>query len=390
VIYKEFKGMKISQLGMGNMRLPTKGDPMGPVDHEKAREIIDYVYTNGVNYFDTAYMYHGGDSERFLGEALERYPRGSYYLADKMPGFAIQPGQTPGIIFEEQLKRCRIDYFDFYLLHNVSEVTIGSYMNLELGIIDYLLEQKKIGRIRNLGLSSHGKPETLRRFIDYWNCFDFVQIQLNYLDWTLQDAKGQYEVITEHGMPVWVMEPCRGGRLASLSKEADEILKKARPDDSIASWAFRYLQMLPNVQVILSGMTRLEQAVDNVKTFTRLDPLTEGDQNTLQQAINLLKERINVPCTGCHYCDGCPQGLDIPDLLAMYNELCVDQGPALMIKLNSMPEEKKPASCIACGQCAEKCPQNIDIPGVMERFAERLAKLPPLVFPRPQTPDRQG
>lgn len=294
----------------------------------------------------------------------------------------VKPGQSPGVIFEEQLRRCQTDYFDFYLLHNVSESTINAYMNEELGIIDYLLEQKKAGRIRNFGFSNHGKPETLKRFIERWNCFDFVQMQLNYLDWTLQDAKRQYEIITEHGIPVWVMEPCRGGRLASLSPEADEILKKARPDASIASWAFRYLQTLPNVHVVLSGMTKMEQAADNIKTFEQPDPLTEDEQKVLEQAIILLKEKLNVPCTKCRYCDGCPKGLDIPELLAMYNELCIDHGPALMIALSDMPEEKKPANCVACGQCAKKCPQNIDIPGIMSKFAETLAKMPPMGFPK--------
>lgn len=378
MIYKEFKGMNISQLGMGNMRLPTAGAPMGAIDREKAQEIIDYVYKNGVNYFDTAFMYHGGDSEKFLGEALKKYSRESFYLADKMPGFMVQPGQSPNTIFEEQLRRCQTDYFDFYLLHNVSESTIDTYMNEELGIIDYLLEQKKAGRIRYFGFSNHGKPETLKRFIERWNCFDFVQIQLNYLDWTLQDAKRQYEIITEHGMPVWVMEPCRGGRLASLSPEADELLKKARPDVSIASWAFRYLQTLPNVQVVLSGITQMEQAADNIKTFAQPNPLSKDEQKVLEQAVQMLKENLNVPCTKCRYCNGCPKGLDISELLAIYNELCIDHGPALMIALRNMPEEKKPVNCIGCGQCSKKCPQNIDIPGIMSKLAKTLAKMPPM------------
>ncbi|HEX2987090.1 MAG TPA: aldo/keto reductase [Chloroflexota bacterium] len=384
MIYKEFKGITISHLGMGNMRLPTTG-PGGlraPIDRGKAQEIIDYVYANGVNYFDTAYMYHGGESERFLGEALKKYPRESYLLADKMWGMLVQQGRPTADVFEEQLRRCQTDYFDFYLLHNVSESTIDIYMDEKLGILDDLLEQKRTGRIRNLGLSSHGKPATLKRFIERWHCFDFVQIQLNYLDWTLQDAKGQYEVITEHGMPVWVMEPCRGGRLASLSPEADEVLKKANPNASIASWAFRYLQTLPNVQVVLSGMTQMEQAVDNIRTFAHPNPLTEEEQKALEQAVRLLKERLNVPCTKCRYCDGCPKGLDIPELLAMYNELCIDRGGALMIALGNMQGEKKPANCVACGQCAKKCPQNIDIPGIMSKFAETLAKMPPTALPR--------
>lgn len=380
--YKDFKGLNISRLGMGNMRLPTIGDQKGPgapIDTERAQEIIDYVYENGVNYFDTAYMYHDGKSEGFIGEALKKYPRESFFLASKMPGFMLKPGQAPAEIFEEQLQRCQVDYFDFYLCHNVSEMTVDVYNDEKLGIIPYLLEQKKAGRIRHLGFSSHGKPETLAAFLDKWDCFEFVQIQLNYLDWTLQDAKQQYEIITGHGLPVWVMEPCRGGRLASLSPEEDELLKAACPDKSIASWAFRYVQTLPGVQVILSGMTQLDQAEDNIATFNEYSPLSDAESKTLNDAVELFKSKVNVPCTGCRYCDGCPQGLDIPELLSLYNEFCIAPGP--MMELDRMDKDKLPANCIACGSCSKKCPQSIDIPGAMAKFTELIEKNP--APPRP-------
>lgn len=374
MIYKNFRGLNISRLGLGTMRLPTMSDEKKSIDRIKAQEIVNYVLSNGVNYIDTAFLYHNGESEKFLGEALKEYPRESYFLADKMPGFVLRPGQTPADILEEQFKRTQTDYFDFYLLHNVSEARLSSYMDNELGIIPYLLEQKKAGRFRYFGFSSHGRTETIKYFIEYWNCFDFVQLQLNYLDWTLQDAKAQYEAATEYGLPVWVMEPCRGGRLASLNPKADKMLKKARPDKSVASWAYRYLQSLPNVQVVLSGITKMEQAVDNIATFTQTDPLSADEMKVLEQAIILLKEELNVPCTKCRYCDGCPKGLDIPELLGRYNELCVDRTNVLVAAINLIPEERKPASCIACGQCASKCPQNIDIPGVMRTFTQLLAR----------------
>lgn len=370
---KQFQDLSLPLLGMGNMRLPTTG-PNGPIDREKAREIIDYVYGSGVNYFDTAYMYHDGQSELFLGEELKRFPRDSFFLADKMPDYPLREGKTPQEVFEEQLRKCQTDYFDFYLLHNVSENTFDTFMDEKLSIVPYLLEQKKAGRIRHLGFSSHSRPETLKRFLDNWDCFEFVQIQLNYIDWTLQNAQAQYEIITQYGAPVWVMEPCRGGRLASLSPESDSILKKARPDLSIASWAFRWLLNLPNVQLALSGMTQMDQAVDNVRTFSQEPPLSEAERAALDQAVELFRSQINIPCTQCHYCDGCPQGLDIPRLLHMYNGYRLDPGPGAQWAYNALPEEQRADQCVTCGQCARKCPQHIDIPAELKNYAQAMTK----------------
>lgn len=375
MIYKQFKDLKISALGMGNMRLPTIGDPMtGPIQEDKAQEIIDYVYKSGVNYFDTAYMYHGGNSEKFLAKAMRKYPRGNYYLADKMFGFLLAGGRKVEDVFEEQLQRCGTDYFDFYLLHDVCEATVDIFNDPKYGVVPYLLEQKAKGRIRHLGFSSHAKPGVLKGFLDKWDCFEFAQIQLNYLDWTLQDAKRQYELLTEKGLPVIVMEPVRGGRLAALSPELDAKLLAARPDKSVASWAFRWLQALPNVQLVLSGMTTLEQARDNVATFAKEEPLSADESALLADVVDKLKGKINVPCTKCHYCDGCPQGLHIPDLIASYNEFCVEPEQVARLMTFNIPEGLRPSACVACGVCAEKCPQHIDIPGVMKKFAEGIIK----------------
>ncbi|MEL7608897.1 MAG: aldo/keto reductase [Bacillota bacterium] len=387
MIYKSFNGLRISMLGMGNMRLPTIG-PAGfsaPIDHAKAQRIIDRVYAGGVNYFDTAYMYHGGGSEKFLGDALKNFPRSSFYLADKMPAFPVAGGRTPESIFEEQLSRCKTDYFDFYLLHNVTEGIIELFLDERLGIVEYLLKQKKAGRIRFFGFSNHGRPETMQRLLDRWDCFDFGQIQINYLDWTMLDAKRQYEILTERGLPVIAMEPCRGGRLASLTPKADALLKAADPDASVASWAFRYLQTLENMQVVLSGMTLMEQAEDNLATFERPNPLTPEELKTLGRAVDLLKEELNVPCTKCNYCEGCPQGLDIPVLIALYNEHCIDHSFSVTNALGALPEEKLPDRCRACGQCMEKCPQGIDIANVMKEFAGAIAGPPRRSPPRVRT-----
>ena len=376
--YKDFQGLSLSRLGMGNMRLPASA-PRGPIDTDKAEELIDYVYHQGINYFDTAYFYHEGQSESFLGHALSRYPRDSYFLADKMPASPLKSeGKTPAEIFEGQLAKCRTDHFDFYLLHNVCEDSIPVFTDETLGVIPYLLEQKKAGRIRHLGLSSHSRPDTLRAFLSRYDFFEFIQIQLNYLDWDMQDAKQQYEIVTNYGVPVWVMEPCRGGRLASLTPEADAILKAADPDHSIASWAFRYVMGLPNVGVVLSGMTQMDQAEDNVKTFSAGSLLTDAQQDALQKALSLFRSQVNVPCTGCHYCDGCPMELDIPAVLSLYNRFALNKSP--MIHMDMAELAHGPSECIGCGACVSKCPQNIEIPKVMSEFTEELSKIP-----KPQT-----
>lgn len=374
MMYQTLCGEKLSRLGMGNMRLPTKGERNGPIDEEKAQEIIDYLMASGVNYYDTAYMYHGGKSELFVGKALKKYPRDSYFLADKMPSYPLKEGKTPQEIFEEQLQKCGVDHFDFYLLHNLCEDSVPVFTDPEKGVIPYLLEQKKAGRIRHFGLSSHAKPETLKKFLDQYDFFEFVQLQLNYLDWDMQDAKQQYEIVTNYGVPVWVMEPCRGGRLASLTPEADAMLKDCQPERTIASWAFRYVMSLPNVGVVLSGMTQMDQAENNVATFSEGKNLSEEEQAVLHRALEQFRSQVIVPCTACHYCDGCPMELDIPEILRLYNRYALNKSP--MIHMDMAELAHQPEECIACGACQSKCPQNIAIPDVMEQFAAGLKSLP--------------
>ena len=398
MIYKPFRDLNISYLGLGNMRLPTVGgERHAPIDEEKAWEIIEYAYEHGINYFDTAYGYHGGESERFVGKVLGQYPRESWHLATKMPGHMMRysdgrlellgymAGRTissPADIFEEQLAKCGVDYFDFYLLHNVCETAYDFYTDEELGVLEYLLAQREAGRIRHLGFSAHARAETIDKFLNWRDCFEFVQIQLNYLDWTLQDAKRKYEVITNHGIPVITMESCRGGRLASLDEKADAMLKEARPNASTVSWAFRFLQSLPNVQVVLSGMTTMEQIVENVELFSEPDPTTEEEKELLQQVVDTMVDMV--PCTACRYCcDVCPQGLDIPKLISMYNEARFENPFILNFTLGAMTEAELPSACLACGDCRAFCPQDIDIPDVMERFVEAIENIPKMGPPPP-------
>ena len=371
----DFQGKQLSRLGFGTMRLPTNAD--GRIDEAQVAEMTAYAIAHGVNYFDTAYPYHGGESERVIGRVLSKYPRNSYYLATKYPGHQISStGYNPAEIFEEQLKKCGVEYFDFYLLHNVYEKSMEVYLDPQWGIVDYFKEQKRLGRIKHLGFSCHAETKGLKEFLDArGEDMEFCQIQLNYLDWTLQDAKSKYDLLTERGIPVWVMEPVRGGRLAKLSEPEEAKLKALRPEDSIASWGFRFLQGLPNVKMVLSGMSNMAQMKDNVKTFSEEKPLSVVETKLLLDIAEGMKDSI--PCTACRYCcDGCPAGLDIPGLISTYNEIRFSPAVNVAMRIEFMPEDKKPTACIGCGQCTQMCPQNIDVPGALKDFAEKLSKLP--------------
>ncbi|MCQ2399534.1 MAG: aldo/keto reductase [Clostridia bacterium] len=374
MIYNDFQGKSLSRLGFGTMRLPVKENK--EIDVPAVREMVDYALKHGVNYFDTAYPYHGGMSEIVVGEVLSAYPRDSFYLATKYPGHQISDHYDPSEIFEEQLKKCKVDYFDFYLLHNLNESSVKIYMNEEYGIIDYFLKQKELGRIKHLGFSCHCDVPTLEMFLNaYGKYMELCQIQFNYLDETLQEAGKKYDLLTKRGIPVWVMEPVRGGKLAVLPNDAEEKMRAFRPDESIPSWAFRWLINHENVKMILSGMSNMEQMQDNVKTFSGGKPITDEEIRLLEEVAERLKNSL--PCTSCRYCtDGCPMGLDIPKLIAAYNELKVYASINVVMRLEALPQDKLPSACIGCGKCARSCPQRIDIPKAMKELSEMLDKLP--------------
>ena len=370
MIYRDFQGLKLSGLGFGAMRLPVLAD--GSVNEHLTTEMVRYAMEHGVNYFDTAYPYHGGMSEVVLGRALSAYPRESYYLATKYPGHQLSDSYDPAAVFEEQLKKCGVEYFDFYLMHNVYENSIRTYTDPRWGIVDYFVEQKRLGRIRHLGFSCHGGLDILREFLDrYGDVMEFCQIQLNWLDWKLQDGKTKYELLTERGIPVWVMEPVRGGRLAKLS----EAEKSLRPEESIPAWSFRWLQGLPNVKMVLSGMSDMAQMEDNVKTFSAENPLSQVERETLAAIAEGMMDAI--PCTACRYCcDGCPMGLDIPMLLHAYNDLKFAPTLTAAMRMEGLPEDKRPSACVGCGACASVCPQRISIPELLKEFSQALDKAP--------------
>ena len=373
-----FQDKELSRLGFGAMRLPLLPGQTDPaaIDQDQVDQMTDYALAHGVNYFDTAYPYHGGQSERAVGRSLARYPRERWYLADKYPGHQLAERYDPAAIFERQLDKCGVDYFDFYLLHNVYENSIQVYMDPRWGILDYFMEQKRLGRIRHLGFSCHGGLDTLTAFLDYCgDRMEFCQLQLNYLDWTLQQGREKYELLTGRGIPVWVMEPIRGGKLADLPQAQGDILDRLRPGDSAASWALRFLQGLPNVKMILSGRSNLEQMADNVNTFTQDRPLSEEERAALLSLAEGMKSAV--PCTGCRYCcDGCPLGLDIPAMMAACSEARYALSSNLRMRFDALPEDKRPAACVACGQCARACPQGIDVPGAIRELAQALEKIP--------------
>lgn len=374
MIYTEFSSERLSALGFGAMRLPTLAG--GAIDEAQVAEMVDYALNHGVNYFDTAYPYHGGLSEIVMGRVLSAYPRDSYHLATKYPGHQISSSYDPAAVFEEQLKKCGVEYFDFYLLHNVYENSLQTYLDPRWGILDYFREQKRLGRIRHLGFSSHGRLDCLRAFLDAAGAdMEFCQIQLNWLDWTLQDARSKVALLNERGLPIWVMEPVRGGRLCRLDEKAEAALRALRPDESIPAWSFRFLQGIPGVTMVLSGMSDMRQLRENVQTFADSRPLNERELDALLSVAEGMKNAV--PCTGCRYCtDHCPMGLDIPLMMATCSELRFAPSVNIAMRLEGLPAAKQPSACMGCGACAQMCPQCINIPGVMAELADALSRLP--------------
>lgn len=372
MIYRDFQGLKLSGLGMGNMRLPVIDGNDAQVDFAEAEKIIDYAYEHGVNYFDTAYGYHNGNSEVAVRKALGKYPRESYYLADKFPGYDLANMPRVKEIFEEQLERCGVEYFDFYLFHNVCEMNIEQYLDPQYGIFDYLMEQKRNGRIKHLGFSCHGNMPVLKRFLEvYGEHMEFCQLQLNYVDWSFQHCDEKVALLNEMNIPVWVMEPLRGGRLVNLPEDAAARLKALRPEESVQGWAFRFLQSVKGVTMVLSGMSAMDQVMDNVAIWGEDRPLNDEEFKAVTDVGRALFANGALPCTSCHYCvSHCPMGLDIPHLISLYNEHIFTGGGFIApMALAAIPADKQPGACIVCHSCVAVCPQQLPIPETFEKFA---------------------
>lgn len=377
MIYNDFHGEKISALGLGCMRLPLIDGDDSCVDQAKTAEMVDYAMKHGVNYYDTAWGYHAGNSELAVGEALKNYPRESFYLADKFPGYDLANMDKVKEIFEKQLEKCQVEYFDFYLFHNVCEMNIEQYLDPKYGIFEYLMEQKKNGRIRHLGFSAHGEMPVLEKFIGkYGEYMEFGQLQVNWLDWTFQNAKSKVKLYSDHNIPVWVMEPVRGGKLANLDEKYADVLKKLRPEATAAEWAFRFLQTVPEVKVTLSGMSNFEQLKENIAVYEESKPLSDKENAALMAVAAEMIGKGTVPCTACHYCTThCPQGLDIPGLLELYNEHKLTGGGFIApMALGAIPKEKQPSACLGCRSCEAVCPQQIKISEAFGDFNKMLGE----------------
>jgi predicted aldo/keto reductase-like oxidoreductase len=387
-IYKK-TGESVSLLGFGMMRLP-KPDPDKPdIDYELGQKMVDHAIARGINYFDTAYGYHDGKSEPFTGHALSKYKRDSFYLATKMPTWELKDPESAPRLLQTQLDRLKVDYIDFYLCHALSSFEDYTAKYEGLGAIDYLEKQKARGVIRKLGFSFHGEIADLEKMTERRE-WDFVQIQANYLDWDTQNAKGLYEILEQKGIPCIIMEPVRGGMLATLCEESLRILKDAEPGQSPASWAIRFAATLPNVFTVLSGMSTMEQLEDNINTLEHFKPLAERDYGILQKALAAFLDTGAIPCTGCRYCMDCPSGVDIPGVFAVYNkcaaahQLPLSFGDRETIRKSAkfftaayreIPVKNRAHNCTGCKACMDHCPQSIKIPDQMKGIARMSAGL---------------
>ncbi len=369
--YIEQFGKSMPRLGYGCMRFPVKD---GKIDFEASRELIHHAYNNGVNYFDTAYNYHNEESEIFLGKVLPEYKRDTYFLTSKLPVWKVTEEGDAEELFNQQLKKCNTEYFDFYLLHSLRERSIETVEKFKL--YDFILKKKQEGKIKNIGFSFHDSNEVLKKFASAHK-WDFVQLQINYWDWEEYDAKSMYETLEKLNIPCFVMEPVRGGFLASFAPHAMKHFKDYNPQSSVASWALRWVASLPNTAVILSGMSNMEQLQDNINTFTDLKPINDDEQKIIDSVVEDLRKIKPVPCTGCRYCMDCQYGVDIPGVFEVYNDYKKSENAAIATRsyFMFMDEKEQGGNCQKCGECIPKCPQQIDIPHELEQIHSEMLQL---------------
>ena len=351
-------GCEISRLGYGGMRVPKNGDE---VDVEEAVKLLRKSYDMGVNYFDTAVVYHKGESEKIFGKAFEIYDRSSYYLADKMSIWVCKDEQEMKDLFERQLKTLKTDYIDFYLVHSLNR---NHYQKVkEFHCVEFLQEMKRQGKIKHLGFSFHDTYPVFTQILNDYD-WDFVQIQLNYLDWQNQGAEQLYRELEKRNLPCMVMEPVRGGYLATLDEQRAKPFLEMEPNRSIASWAIRWVESLPQVTVVLSGMSDMAQLEDNVSLLTGFEPMNEKELEAVAKVVEEIRKVNDIPCTGCRYCMDCPMGVDIPEIFAIYSRLKIfGKDKSFVEDYKEVMENGNGAEhCIGCQQCMNHCPQSIEIP----------------------------
>ncbi|WP_424244221.1 hypothetical protein Dip510_001421 [Elusimicrobium posterum] len=382
VLTRKFQNLEIPLLSMGCMRLPTQN---GQIDMPHFERMVEYAMTHGVNYFDTAYMYHGGESENAVGRVLSNYKRENFFLATKNPLYSLTSKEDVRRIFEEQLKKCRVDYFDFYLAHNISERTVDNYRNFE--VFEQMEKFKQEGKVRHVGFSYHGGPELLATVAPE-HPWEFCQIQLNYLDWitpntakegnpyAAKNVKDNYDVLTKAGIPVLPMTPLRGGALTSLTGSAKAVIEREAPQDTQASFGLRWVSGRENCFTVLSGMSSMTQLEENVETFTNFRPFTEEENKTAQKVADILHSHGEINCTTCNYCYECPRGIAIPAIFLMYNEYKASgDTEAFIKKYDALNDRYKADKCIHCNLCNANCPQLLDIPTLLDGVRDTVANL---------------
>jgi uncharacterized protein len=372
--YREMKnsGIKPSLLGFGCMRFPLLEN--GKIDRIKAEEMMDVAIKAGVTYIDTAYPYHEQESELFVGEVLKKYPRDSFYLATKCSLWYIETHEDAIKMFENQLNRLQVDYFDFYLIHSLSRELWDK--TLKLGVLDFLIEMKKSGKIRQLGFSFHDEFPVFEEIIRYHN-WDFCQIQLNYIDTEIQAGMKGVHLAEELGIPLVIMEPIKGGTLARLSDDMEAKFKQAHPEWSISSWALLWVASLDNVKVILSGMSTMDHVTDNLNTFNNFEKLNFEEQAIVKEVADMIHARKKNGCTGCNYCMPCPFGVNIPRNFRIWNDLGVfgNVDKAKKRYFTHCPPEQRSDMCTWCGACEPLCPQSISIREDLKKMTEEFKQL---------------
>lgn len=373
----EYRKMGVSQkdvslLGFGGMRFPVNED--GSIDELEAEKMLDRAYNSGVNYFDTAYIYHGGASEPFMGKVMKKYDRSSFNLATKLPVWMVKNTEDADRIFKDQCEKLQTDYIDFYLLHALNS---HAWENVKKqGILEWAVNLKREGKIKNLGFSFHDGFPAFEKIITSHD-WDFCQIQYNYMDQNEQAGNKGYELAEKLGIPLVIMEPVKGGSLANLPDSFSEIFRSVDSSASNASFAFRWVGSHPNVKVVLSGMSTMEQVEDNIKTFSDFMPIDEEDENAIQLVSEEFRKRVKNGCTECFYCIPCPNGVLIPRNFNLWNQLAMFKEPtAISFQWFELPEEQRAGNCVECGECETKCPQKISIMQDLKEVAMEMGKLP--------------